>query len=151
MDTGFTLQDAQSDFARLRRERVLHRLASRLRGERGDVDVILPFDEVVDALGRVGERHLGLKQIPLDAIVGTLGRSHDFDRSFRPISQTTRPRCSWPVSLASPSSSRSSASLAPAARARVVAAAGSSTPKSRARSSALRPDTRPANSFTAAR
>ena len=92
MDTGFKLQDAQSDFARLRRERVLHRLASRLRGERGDVDVILPFEEVVDALGRVSERQLGLQQIPLDAIVGSVGRTRDFDRSFRPVSQTTRPR-----------------------------------------------------------
>ncbi len=71
---------------------MLSRLASRLRGERGDVDVILPFEEVVEALGRVGERRLGLQQIPLDSIVGTLGRSHDFDRSFRPVSQTTRPR-----------------------------------------------------------
>ena len=44
-----------------RRRQVLARLGRRLRGQPGDVDLILPFDEVVEALGRVGERSLGLR------------------------------------------------------------------------------------------
>jgi hypothetical protein len=56
------------------------------------VNVILPFDEVVEALGRVGERDLGLQSIALDSIVGTVGRTREFDRSFRPTSNRTRPR-----------------------------------------------------------
>src|SRR3712207_9532283 len=43
-----------------------------------------PFDKVVDALGRVGERSVGLQSITLDSIVGTVGRNRDFDRAFRP-------------------------------------------------------------------
>ena len=35
------------------------------------MNLILPFDEVVEALGRTGERSIGLKNIPLDSIVGT--------------------------------------------------------------------------------
>jgi hypothetical protein len=53
---------------------------------------VLPFDEVVDALGRVGERDLGVRSIPLDSIVGSEDRTRDFDRSFRPTSQRVRPR-----------------------------------------------------------
>jgi hypothetical protein len=91
-DTGFPTQDAQSDFSRARRRQALSRLARRLRREPDDVNVILPFDEVVEALGWRGERRLGLKVIPLDSIVGTVDRSRDFDRSFRPTSRRVRRR-----------------------------------------------------------
>jgi hypothetical protein len=91
-DTGFPTQDAQSDFSRSRRRQALSRLARRLGREPDDVNVILPFDEVVEALGWRGERRLGLKVIPLDSIVGTVDRSRDFDRSFRPTSQRVRRR-----------------------------------------------------------
>jgi hypothetical protein len=90
-DTGFSSLDAQSDFSRARRRRILARLAARLRRE-PDLNVILPFDEVVAALGKVGERRLGLQSIPLDSIVGTVDRSREFDRSFRPTSGRVRKR-----------------------------------------------------------
>jgi hypothetical protein len=92
LDTGFPTSDAQSDFSRARRQHALSTLAARLRREPGDVDLILPFDEVVEALGRVSERSLGLQTIPLDSVVGTVGRTREFDRSFRPTSNRTRPR-----------------------------------------------------------
>src|SRR4051812_26337190 len=91
-DTGFPTNDAQEDFSRARRRQVLSRIGERMRGQPSDVSMILPFDEVVDALGRTGERSLGLQTIPLDSIVGTVGRTHDFDRSFRPTSNRSRPR-----------------------------------------------------------
>jgi hypothetical protein len=92
VDTGFPLQDAQSDFARTRRRRALERLAARLRREPDDVDLILPFEEVVEALGRVSERSLGLQTIPLYSIVGTVDRTTDFDRHFRPTSRRVQQR-----------------------------------------------------------
>lgn len=91
-DTGFPTQDAQSDFSRMRRRRVLRRLANRLRREPGDVDMILPFEEVVAALGHAGERRVGVQSIELDSIVGTVDRSKDFDRRFRPTSRRVRQR-----------------------------------------------------------
>ena len=91
-DTGFPGSDAQNDFSRTRRRRALSRLANRLRGEPGDVNVILPFEEVVEALGRRGERNLGLQTIEVDSIVGTVDRSREFDRSFRPTSGRVRTR-----------------------------------------------------------
>ena len=92
VDTGFTDQDVQTDFSRARRRSATSRLAARLRREPGDINVVLPFEEVVAALGRRGERHVGLRTIPLDAIVGSVDRTRDFDRSFRPTSRRVRGR-----------------------------------------------------------
>jgi len=92
MDTGFPASDAQTDFTRARRERALARLTARLRGETSDFDVILPFEEVVAELGWAGQRSLGLQSIRLDSIVGTVDRSKEFDRAFRPTSGSVRGR-----------------------------------------------------------
>ena len=91
-DTGFPSSDAQFDFGRARRRRALARLSSRLRREPGDVFVILPFEEVVEALGRVSEHSLGLQSIEVDSIVGTVDRGREFDRAFRPVSGRVRTR-----------------------------------------------------------
>jgi hypothetical protein len=90
--TGFSGADAQDDFLRARRSQTLARLARRLRRTPGDVDLILPFEEVVAALGRTGEHSLGLQAVALDSIVGTVDRMTGFDRSFRPTSGRLRPR-----------------------------------------------------------
>jgi len=92
VDTGFPDQDAPRDFSKARRSHQLSALAARLRREPDDINIALPFDEVVAALGRRGERRLGLQTIPLDSIVGTVDRSREFDRSFRPTSRRLRGR-----------------------------------------------------------
>jgi hypothetical protein len=91
-DTGFPRADVENDFLRVRRRQVLSRLAQRLRRAPDDVNVILPFDEVVAALGMRGERRLGLQTIKLDTIAGTVDSSRDFDRRFRPTSGRVRER-----------------------------------------------------------
>ena len=90
-DTGLPSADAQFDFSRARRRRALSRVSARLRRAE-DVNHILPFEEVVRALGRIGERRLGEQPIALDSIVGTVDRSREFDRSFRPTSPRVRER-----------------------------------------------------------
>jgi hypothetical protein len=82
----------ENDFLRARRRQVLARLVQRLRREPDDVNLILPFDDVMAALGRVGERRLGLQTIRLDRIVGTVDSTRDFDRRFRPTSNRVRER-----------------------------------------------------------
>ena len=91
-DTGFPRSDVENDFQRARRRQVLARLAQRLRREPDDVNLILPFDEVVAALGRRGERSLGLQTIRLESVVGTVDNSRDFDRRFRPTTGRVRER-----------------------------------------------------------
>jgi hypothetical protein len=90
--TGNPAADAADDFNRARRHQVVARLVSRLRGAPADVDAILPFDEVVAALGQRGLRDHGLRMIALDTVVGTVDRTRDFDRQFRPTTNRPRPR-----------------------------------------------------------
>jgi hypothetical protein len=91
-DTGFPLADAQNDFLRARRRQALSSVAARLRRTPDDVGLILPFEEVVAALGRTGERPRGLETVRLESVVGTVDRTADFDRQFRPTSSRVRSR-----------------------------------------------------------
>src|ERR1700731_2080005 len=91
-ETGFPRADVADEFLRVRRRQALARLVQRLRRSPDDVNVILPFDEVVSALGLRGERRLGLQTIRLDPIVGTVDSGRDFDRRFRPTSGRSRER-----------------------------------------------------------
>ena len=90
--TGSPREDAQSAFQRARRRQALERIAHRLRREPSDVDVVLPYEEVLQALGYAGERYAGMHSIELDTVVGTVGRKSEFSRSFRPTSTKTRAR-----------------------------------------------------------
>src|SRR5450755_455015 len=90
--TGMPRLDAQNDFMRARRHAAASRVAARLRGEPGDVRMVLPYEEVIEALGFVSESSVGVEVVALDAIVGTVDRERDFDRSFRPTSGRVRSR-----------------------------------------------------------
>jgi hypothetical protein len=93
MASGFPDADARSDFDRERRRRALASIAARLRLEPDDVGVMLPFEEVVEALGRTGEHDMGVQTIALESIVGTVDRrAGTFDRSFRPTTTDLRGR-----------------------------------------------------------
>ena len=92
-DSGLPRTDAKADFSRERRRRALAHIAEWLRREPDDVSVMLPFEEVIAALGRRGQTDLGVQPIPLDSIVGTVDRRRgEFDRAFRPASTETRSR-----------------------------------------------------------
>ena len=91
--TGAPGLDAQTDFLRARRRAALGAMVARLRGEPDDVRHVLPYEEVVAALGYVSEHSAGKAVVPLDAIVGTVNRGRDFDRRFRPT--TGRVRSRW--------------------------------------------------------
>lgn len=90
--TGLPGMDAQHDFQRARRRATITRLIGRLRGEPDDVGVVLPSEEVIDALGFVSEHSAGLHVVALDEIVGSVDRTRDYDRRFRPTSGRSRSR-----------------------------------------------------------
>src|SRR5438270_2097315 len=90
--TGMPDVDAQHDFLRARRRAAVAKLIARLRGEPDDVGVVLPYEEVIEALGFVSERFVGLQVVSLDQIVGSVDRGRDFDRRFRPTSGRLRGR-----------------------------------------------------------
>jgi hypothetical protein len=64
----------------------------RLRGLPPEAAEMLVFGEVVDAVGRTGERDLGLQIVALGDIVGSVDRARDFDRWFHPRARVDRQR-----------------------------------------------------------
>jgi hypothetical protein len=54
--------------------------------------MVLPYEEVIEALGFVSEHPAGVEVVALDTIVGSVDRERDFDRSFRPTSGRVRSR-----------------------------------------------------------
>lgn len=92
MISGFPRSDAEHDFLRARRRQVMARLSAWLLREPDDINMMLPFDELIATLGRKSERRVGLKVITLDDIVGGADQGHDFDRRLRPTSDVARER-----------------------------------------------------------
>jgi len=89
--------EAIQEFDRLRERAILTELVSFItRSEVG----LLPFDMVREKLHirEVGER--GLRDIPLDKIVGSVGRYNDFTRHFLPRTSSIRERWAKVRSLA---------------------------------------------------
>jgi hypothetical protein len=55
-------------------------------------DRLLELDEVEQRLKPFGRRYLGVRSIPLDALVGTDSRAASFTRDFRPLHAASRDR-----------------------------------------------------------
>ncbi len=72
---------AMEDFRKARRRANLERILARLAGKSAD---LLSYDEVRHQLRAHSRTSRGLQEIPLDAIVGSVGRYSDFTRSFLP-------------------------------------------------------------------
>jgi len=72
---------AVREFQRARREAAVQQALARLRGES---ETLLRYDDVRRKLRAGRSVRLGLQEIPLDKIVGSVGRYKDFTRSFMP-------------------------------------------------------------------
>lgn len=70
------------DFRRARRRAQVQRVLARLAGKD---DRLLAYDDVRRKLHGVESAAVTRQQIPLDSIVGSVGRHQDFDRSFAPL------------------------------------------------------------------
>ena len=76
-------EQADKDFSRARRRAFLNRVGSYLRKDPYS-NHLLSFDEVRSAVGAVEQSYLGMRVVPVDTIVGSVGRHRDFDRAFLP-------------------------------------------------------------------
>jgi nucleotide-binding universal stress UspA family protein/uncharacterized ParB-like nuclease family protein len=74
-------QTAVNEFRRLRRQAAMQQLLARLSGRSAD---LLDYNLVVDQLQVVAKEDLGVQEIPLAAIVGSVGRGQDYTRDFLP-------------------------------------------------------------------
>ncbi len=80
---------AIADFRNARRRADLAGVMALLSGQS---DRLLRYDEVRKRLKGVEASTSTLQDIPLDAIVGSVGRYHDFNRSFLPLTDSDRSR-----------------------------------------------------------
>ena len=74
--------EVPSTFKKARRREAYRRL-SQVAG-RGDARPLLSLDEVTKRLGAFEQSYVGIRPIPVAAIVGTVSRVEDFDRDFLP-------------------------------------------------------------------
>jgi hypothetical protein len=82
-------QSAFEDFNRAYRRAFWRRIRAWFTGEKNE---LLPYDEVRRELPLEGQREIGLRTIPIEKIVGSVGRYRDFDRAFLPTQRTTSAR-----------------------------------------------------------
>ena len=82
-------QQAQDDFERAYRRGFWRKLSSWFTGGHNE---LLPFDAVRERIPLRGQHYIGLQQVLIEEIVGSLGRYRDFDRAFLPKQARTRSR-----------------------------------------------------------
>ena len=80
---------AEADFGRARRRAFFGRVASRLRRECGR---LLAFEEVGKGHLAHNRRRLGLRDVEVSKIVGSVGRHDAFDRGFMPTKASVAER-----------------------------------------------------------
>ena len=77
------------DFDSARRAALMSDLLNLFQGRPVD---LLPFNEVKEVLRLRQVVDRGIQEIPLDRIVGTVGREHEFNRAFLPRDESLRNR-----------------------------------------------------------
>lgn len=80
---------ANQDFERAVFKGFWRKILALLRGENNE---LLPFDEIRSQLPIRGQHDIGMQEVPIGKIVGSVGRYHDFDRAFLPIQTRTKDR-----------------------------------------------------------
>lgn len=89
------MQDARThsgfDFEDVYRRGFLKRVTALLTGRQKE-QALLSYDDVRQKIRCSEESYTGLKSVPVDAIVGSLGRYRDFDRQFLPLRRQMKER-----------------------------------------------------------
>lgn len=81
--------EAIQDFHRARLLATIEQATARITGKPKD---LLDYDEVFSKLHAGNSAYKGVKDIPIDAIIGTMGRYTDFSRSFLPKDNSDQER-----------------------------------------------------------
>ncbi|GAH15384.1 unnamed protein product, partial [marine sediment metagenome] len=82
-------RESLRDFDRSRRKAFFQTILSLIKSKSID---LLPFEEVRKQLRLRNPQYRGLQEVPLDQIVGSVGRYRDFTRTFLPRSDGLRER-----------------------------------------------------------
>ena len=82
-------QLANQDFEHAVSRGFWRKILARITGKNND---LLPYDEVREKIPIRGQHYIGLKQVELDKIIGSMGRYLEFDRAFLPIQSRSKGR-----------------------------------------------------------
>ena len=96
--TGQDRSGAMHRFDSARKKVILDKVTASLTGRSTEM---LPFDAIRGELRQQNPFYRGLQQIPVDLIVGSVGRYREFTRRFLPLSDSLRERWVGVDSLAS--------------------------------------------------
>ncbi|HSJ56686.1 MAG TPA: DUF4032 domain-containing protein [Anaerolineae bacterium] len=87
---GSVRQKAEEAFTQARRRAFVQRIWHYVT--RQPEDGLLSFDQVRDKLSIRGQHYVGLRSIPIEKVVGTVGRYQEFNRAFLPTQEHIRER-----------------------------------------------------------
>jgi hypothetical protein len=82
-------EQADKDFGLARRRAWIRKLALRLRGESAGDDAPASFQDLQNSLRAHNRVRRGIRVVDSDKIVGSVGRSKDFDHRFLPLRAST--------------------------------------------------------------
>jgi len=85
-------EQADKDFGLARRRAWIRKLALRLRGKSAGDGAPSSFQDLQNALRAHNRVRRGVRVVDTDRIVGSVGRSRDFDRRFLPLRASTGER-----------------------------------------------------------
>lgn len=88
-DNSYARAEATRNWDRARREAVVSDLLSIFSARKNQ---LLPFDEVQTRLRLTHKNYRGLQDVPIDRILGSVGRYRDFTRTFLPRHDDLRER-----------------------------------------------------------
>ncbi|HNZ15851.1 MAG TPA: hypothetical protein PKN89_01155 [Anaerolineaceae bacterium] len=82
MEDPIVYRKALEDFRRARSKAAMQQFWAGIKGHSLD---LLPYDEISTKLRAVSQTDRGIKQVPLQDIIGSVNRIQDFDRNFLPL------------------------------------------------------------------
>jgi hypothetical protein len=82
-------QLANQDFERAVSKGFWRKILAWLKRESND---LLPFDEVREKIQIQGQHYIGMREVPIDHIIGSVGRYQEFNRIFLPTQRRTKDR-----------------------------------------------------------
>jgi hypothetical protein len=85
-------EQADKDFSLARRKAWIRKLALRLRGKSAGDGAPASFQNLQNAFRAYNRVRRGIRVVDTDRIVGSVGRSKDFDRRFSPLRASTGER-----------------------------------------------------------
>lgn len=83
------MSQARRDYSRARMRAFWEGVWATLTDQETD---LLDFEEVKEKMHLQNQRHLGLQNVPLDKIIGSVGRYRDFSRTFLPRRSVNKER-----------------------------------------------------------